>query len=114
MRYADRNAMANSVEVRLPFLYHELVEFVFSLPDNFKLRDGWTKFLLRESMKNILPEEICWRKEKVGFEPPAYKSINAESIQLGIEMLAGRNLLNRKSALESLSWEYVQISKLFS
>ncbi|MBK9400943.1 MAG: hypothetical protein IPN36_08815 [Bacteroidetes bacterium] len=105
--------MANGVEVRLPFLSHELVEFVFSLPDNFKLRNGWTKFLLRESMKNILPQEICWRKEKIGFEPPDYKSMDAESIHGGIEMLTGRNLLNRKKVLESLSWEYVQISKLF-
>ncbi len=113
LRYADRNAMANGVEVRLPFLSHELVEFVFSLPDNFKLRNGWTKFLLRESMKNILPQEICWRKEKIGFEPPDYKSMDAESIHGGIEMLTGRNLLNRKKVLESLSWEYVQISKLF-
>jgi len=70
LRYADRNAMAHSREVRLPFLNHELVEFVFSLPSRFKIREGWTKWLLRQSMKEKLPPEIVWRKDKIGFEPP--------------------------------------------
>jgi asparagine synthase (glutamine-hydrolysing) len=70
LRYADRNAMAHGVEVRLPFLNHELVEFLFSLPSHFKIREGWTKWLLRTSMENFLPEEIVWRKDKTGYEPP--------------------------------------------
>ena len=76
LRYADRNSMAHSREVRLPFLSHKLVEFVFCLPDNYKLNNGWTKFVLRESMKNKLPESICWRIDKVGFEPPQNDSLN--------------------------------------
>jgi len=70
LRYADRNAMANSVEVRLPFLNHELVEFLFTLPDEMLLNNGWTKYILRKSMEDILPNEITWRKDKIGFEPP--------------------------------------------
>ena len=70
LRYADRNAMAHGREIRLPFLSHELVEFIFSLPSHFKIRNGWTKWLLRENMKNKLPREIAWRKDKIGFEPP--------------------------------------------
>jgi asparagine synthase (glutamine-hydrolysing) len=70
LRYADRNSMAHSVEVRLPFLDHKLVEFVFSLPDEFKLAEGWTKLLLRKSMQNILPAEITWRLDKVSYEAP--------------------------------------------
>ncbi len=70
LRYADRNAMANSVEVRLPFLSHELVEFVFSLPDKLLLSNGWTKYILRKSMEGTMPKEITWRKDKIGFEPP--------------------------------------------
>lgn len=70
LRYADRNSMAHSVEVRLPFLNHKLVEFVFSLPDSFKLKDGWTKMILRETMGNILPKEITWRVDKVAYETP--------------------------------------------
>lgn len=70
LRFADRNSMAHGREVRLPFLNHELVEFVFSLPSQLKMHDGWTKFLLRNAMDKKLPDEIVWRKEKIGFEPP--------------------------------------------
>ncbi|MEP7373725.1 MAG: asparagine synthase (glutamine-hydrolyzing) [Chitinophagaceae bacterium] len=73
LRYADRNSMAHGREVRLPFLSHELVEFVFTLPSHFKIREGWTKWLLRQSMKQQLPPEIVWRKDKIGFEPPQKK-----------------------------------------
>jgi asparagine synthase (glutamine-hydrolysing) len=62
--------MAHGREVRLPFLSKDLIEFCFSLPDSFKLHQGWTKFIMRKSFEDILPNEICWRKEKVGFEPP--------------------------------------------
>jgi len=70
LRYADRNSMAHSREVRLPFLSYELVEFIFSLPDNYKLNNGWTKFVLRKAMSPVLPESICWRVDKIGYEPP--------------------------------------------
>lgn len=70
LRYADRNSMAHSREVRLPFLNHELVQFVFSVPSAFKIYEGFTKQILRLSMSDLLPESIVWRKDKVGFEPP--------------------------------------------
>jgi asparagine synthase (glutamine-hydrolysing) len=70
LRYADRNSMAHGREVRLPFLFHELVAFVFSLPAGYKMRDGYTKWVLRKSMEQALPPAIVWRKDKVGFEPP--------------------------------------------
>jgi len=81
LRYADRNSMAHSREVRLPFLNHELVEFIFSLPANFKIRKGWTKWLLRETMKDKLPGEIVWRKDKTGFEPPQQLWMQSNDIQ---------------------------------
>ncbi len=70
LRFADRNSMAHSREVRLPFLSHELVEFVFTLPSNLKMQNGWSKYILRKSQTDRLPKEICWRKEKVGYETP--------------------------------------------
>jgi asparagine synthase (glutamine-hydrolysing) len=69
LRYADRNSMAHSVEVRLPFLYHELAEFLITLPAEFKLHEGWTKYILRDTFNN-LPKEIGWRVDKIGYEPP--------------------------------------------
>ncbi len=70
LRYADRNSMAHGVEVRLPFLDHRLAEFLFSLPADFKIRDGWTKWLLRKNVEPLLPASIVWRKDKTGYEPP--------------------------------------------
>jgi asparagine synthase (glutamine-hydrolysing) len=70
LRYADRNSMAHGVEVRLPYLSHELVQFIFSLPSSYKMRDGFTKWILRETVGNRLPGKICWQKGKIGFEPP--------------------------------------------
>lgn len=70
LHYADRNSMAHGREVRLPFLDHRLVEFIASLSSHFKIRGNETKWILRKTMENILPREIVWRKDKVGFEPP--------------------------------------------
>ena len=81
LRYADRNSMAHGVEVRLPFLNHELVEFLFSLPSYFKIREGWTKWLLRVSMENALPKEIVWRKDKTGYEPPQQQWMQHPQLQ---------------------------------
>lgn len=70
LRYADRNSMAHSREVRLPFLDHNLVEFVFKLPDRFLVRDGWTKWIAREAFRDFVPQEISNRVDKLGYMPP--------------------------------------------
>ena len=95
LRYADRNSMAHGREVRLPFLSHELVEFLFSLPSNFKIRKGWTKWTLRKAMENTLPSTIAWRQDKVGLEPPQLSWMQLHSVQ---EMIheAKRKLVNEK------------------
>ena len=80
LRFADRNSMAHGREVRLPFLSHELVEYIFSLPANFKLHEGWTKWLLRSSMEKKLPKDIVWRRDKVGYEPPQYRWFQNEQL----------------------------------
>ncbi len=72
LRFADRNSMAHGREVRLPYLGHELVQFVFSLPAHFKIHNGWTKWLLRNSMIDQLPHDIVWRNDKIGYEPPQF------------------------------------------
>jgi asparagine synthase (glutamine-hydrolysing) len=81
LRYADRNSMTHGVEIRLPFLDHHLAEFLFSLPAHFKIRDGWTKWLLRVNNSCALPPEIVWRKDKTGYEPPQYKWMTNPTLQ---------------------------------
>lgn len=67
--YEDRNSMAASIESRLPFLDHRLVNFLLSIPLNMKMKNGWTKYILRKAM-NELPESIRWRRDKKGFITP--------------------------------------------
>ncbi len=70
LRYGDRNSMAHSREVRLPFCDHRIAEFVFRLPPSLQMGEVQTKRLLRESMRGILPEGIRTRWNKQGFRPP--------------------------------------------
>jgi asparagine synthase (glutamine-hydrolysing) len=98
LRYADRNSMAHSREVRLPFLSHDLVEFVFSLPSEFKIHNGWTKYLMREAFQDILPEEIAWRKDKIGFEPPQKSWMDSKKTQTKIK--EAREVLSKEGILK--------------
>jgi asparagine synthase (glutamine-hydrolysing) len=70
LHFEDRNSMAHGVEARVPFLDHPLVEFAIGLGSDHKLVNGWTKWVLREAMKNTLPEEVRMRKDKLGFATP--------------------------------------------
>lgn len=79
LRYEDRNSMAFSIEARLPFLDYRLVEFAFSLPNEFKIREGWTKYVLRKGMENRLPDLIVKRKDKLGFVTPEDKWLRGEN-----------------------------------
>lgn len=81
LRFADRNSMAHGREVRLPFLSHELVEFIFSLAAGFKIHNGYTKWILRKAMEKNLPAELLWRTEKIGFETPQHSWMQHASLQ---------------------------------
>lgn len=70
LRYGDRNSMAHSREVRLPFCDHRIAEFVFTQPPHLLMGEVQTKRLLRKSMRGILPEGIRTRWNKQGFRPP--------------------------------------------
>lgn len=98
-RYEDRNSMAFSKEIRLPFLDHRLVNFLLNLPPEFKMKNGWSKFILRKSMKK-LPDKIRWRKDKKGFSLPedkwAKEDLKTEIINCFSE--------NKKSVLSQLNF----------
>ncbi len=68
LRYEDRNSMAHSIEARVPFLDHRIVDHAFSLPGHFKIRGATTKYLMREGLRGILPEPIRTRRDKIGFK----------------------------------------------
>ncbi len=93
LRYEDRNSMAFSIEARVPFLDPRLVEFVASLPANFKIRNGWNKWVMREAFKDLLPEKIRNRRWKVGFTTPeiAWMRKSAREINTIINSESFRN-----------------------
>jgi asparagine synthase (glutamine-hydrolysing) len=68
LRYEDRDSMAHSVEARVPFLDHRLVEFVTGLPSAHLIGEGTTKRVLREAMRGVIPEPIRTRRDKIGFQ----------------------------------------------
>lgn len=68
--YEDRMSMAWSREIRLPFLDYRLIELFINLQTDYKLNNGWTKYIFRKAFVNCLPEKIVWRKDKQGFINP--------------------------------------------
>lgn len=73
---ADLMSMANSLEVRVPFLDHEVVDFVTGLPSEYKINKNSRKRLLKDTYKNILPPEL-YNRPKHGFEVPLLKWMRA-------------------------------------
>ena len=70
LRYEDRNAMKFSIESRTPFLDYRLVKLLFESDGIYKIHNGWSKWILRNSMNGTLPDEITWRRDKKGFPTP--------------------------------------------
>ena len=70
MSSGDKATMGIPIETRAPFLDHRIIDFIFSLPISYFMNNGWLKWLLRQSMQDLLPKEILWRKEKMGFPFP--------------------------------------------
>lgn len=90
----DQMSMAASIESRVPFLDHKLVEFTSSLPERLKLRGWTTKYVLRESMKGVLPEAILSRP-KMGFPVPVGKWFREQYHTVVDEYVLGGRSLER-------------------
>ena len=103
LKCEDRAAMWHSVESRTPFTDdHALVEWVFSLPAEYKIRGGINKFLLREAVKGIVPDAIVERKDKLGYVTPNQqwlKEIRSEVMSLVLDTpnpFFNRNLIEQE------------------
>ena len=77
----DSFSMAYAVETRNPFLDYRLVDFVFQLPEHYKIRDGWQKWILREAI-NEMPNEIRYRTDKKGFSTPMKTWVSKHQVML--------------------------------
>lgn len=115
LTYADRNSMAFSREIRLPYISHELVEFIFSLPNNMKIHDGWTKYILRKSMHDIIPEFITWRVNKLGYQPPIESWLKLPKAQQmasdAKNFLVEKNLIKNNCKIIGREWMLINAAE---
>ncbi|PAJ74475.1 asparagine synthase (glutamine-hydrolyzing) [Pseudoalteromonas sp. NBT06-2] len=70
IHFSDSRSMLFSIESRMPFMDYRLVEFTAKIPACYKIHKGWTKYFARIAFNNKLPDEICWRKDKLGWPIP--------------------------------------------
>ncbi len=87
LHWEDRDSMAHSIEARVPFLDYRLAEFLIRLPDDWKLRDGVTKRILRDAMKEVIPETVRQRMDKLGFVTPEEVWLRQDSPEVFRRML---------------------------
>jgi len=101
VKYEDKIGMAFSIEARMPFLDYRLVNFAFSLDEKYKIKKGWNKSILRDSMKDFLPVEITYRKDKKGFPTPFNKILEKNK---HLEKYIPNNIKD-----EWTKWRYVSL-----
>jgi len=87
----DRMSMATSLEARVPLLDYKMVEFAFSLPENYKLRGNTTKWFFKKAMEGILPDEIIYRR-KEGFSIPIKNWLKTDLKDLMMEYLSPKRI----------------------
>ncbi len=102
----DLMSMANGLEVRVPFLDYEVVNFIFSLPGNFKIHSGLRKRILQDAFRDILPIQL-YNRPKKGFEVPLLKWFRREMKSLIMD-----DLLSEKFIKEQNIFDYTEIEKL--
>ena len=95
LRLEDRNSMAHSVESRLPFLDYRLVSLVFKSAAQWRIRGPWNKYLLREAMRQRIPESVRTRVDKMGFPVPQGKWISGAWYNLLQEFLESQAMRER-------------------
>lgn len=100
-RYEDRNSMAFSKEIRLPFLDHRLVDFLVNISPDKKMRNGWSKYILRKSFTE-LPSEIRWRRDKKGFVLPEKNWLQTDFKEEIFSIFeSNKNLLSKMNLIDS-------------
>lgn len=100
----DGNSMAFSLEVRLPFLDYRVVEFCMALDGKYKIKNQWTKWILRKSCKSYLPQKVLYRTNKMGFPAPfgrwLKESEEKEKMKKLIFSFGNRGIVNKEAIEE--------------
>ena len=118
LRNFDRASMQYGVEIRMPFMDWRLVTFVFSLPITDKINNGFTKKILRDSMIDIMPEDIRLRKSKIGLNAPLmewfsgplkefiYTTVQSENFRIiaGSDFQKLKTMVEKNSSKNTWTW----------
>jgi len=108
----DKMSMANSLEVRTPFLDHELLDYVFSLKAEYKIANGMKKRILQDSFRSILPTEV-FNRPKHGFEVPLLSWFRGDLYHYLFEDLLRKDKIKKQNIFNFSKIEYLK-KKLFS
>lgn len=95
LRAEDRQTLAFGLDNFVPFFDYRLLEFMFKVPGNLKIRNGVTKILLREAMKGVLPEETRVRIKKTGWNAPAHMWFSGKGLEELIDMVQSQQFRQR-------------------
>jgi asparagine synthase (glutamine-hydrolysing) len=95
LRYEDRNSMAHSLESRVPFLDYRLVELCFSLDGGSLIERGRTKAVLRDALRDLLPEKVRERRDKLGFVTPESRWLRGPLGELAQDVFGSRSFAER-------------------
>lgn len=82
LRYEDKNAMANSIESRVPFLDHVFVEHALNLPADQKIKKGWNRYVYRNAMQGLMPDKNRFRRSKIGFVNSEWEWMQVKSNEI--------------------------------
>lgn len=91
LRNYDRYSMANGVEIRMPFMDHRIVSFAFGLPWRSKIRNGFSKAIIRDALADFMPHEIAYRKTKIGFHSPMVDWMKGPLKQFMLDTVSSRS-----------------------
>ncbi|MDP3488280.1 MAG: asparagine synthase C-terminal domain-containing protein, partial [Bacillota bacterium] len=101
---ADRMTMAHSLELRVPFLDHRVVEFAATIPPHLKIAENKTKYVLRQAAKDWLPPEVANRPKR-GFPVPTREWMKKDwlhDVRRALQSPTAKNLINKQYALRLL------------
>lgn len=117
LKYEDKNSMRNSIETRLPFIDYKALQTAIATKSEYEIKNGWTKYILRKIVENILPQSVVWRKNKFGFEAPTKTWIECISKQIE-ESIKKSNIVQKitneidfKKLDENQKWKLYNIAK---
>lgn len=91
LRNYDRYSMANGVEIRMPFMDHRIVTLAFSLPWISKIRNGYSKVIIRDAISGLMPKEVAYRKSKIGFNSPVVQWMQGPLKQFLLDTISSQD-----------------------